>query len=415
MLNEQERGLVLLTRSALTGQAERLPASFDLAAARAQTIQHQITPLIYYGAVNCGLAQTTNGMDKLLSVTAQLISIGESQMLELSRLTHSFEEEGVDYLLLKGCVMKHLYPQQEMRVMSDLDILIRPSQYERIKPIMSRLGFTRGVESDHELHWSKRNIHVELHKRLIPSYNEDYYAYFGDGWMRAKLKQEGSHNYRFSDEDELIYLFCHFAKHYRDGGIGIKHLTDLWIYCKNKPQLDKGYLLAELDKLGLATFFENVMMTCAVWFDAATPTEMTDFLTNVIINSGAYGNGETKRVSWAVRISRKDSSGKKAQLRWKLEVVFLPYWKMCLKYPILKKLPVLLPFLWVVRWAETLLHRPKNIRKQLDYAKEMKPEDIDKYRQSLEYVGLRYHKGEESAKEPATKASGEPQDFAKIS
>ena len=415
MLNEQERGLILLTRSALTGRAECLPAAFDLEAVIALTIQHQITPLIYYGAVNCGLTSNTDGMDKLLSVTAQLISIGESQMLELSRLTRAFEEEGVDYLLLKGCVMKHLYPQQEMRVMSDLDILIRPSQYERMKPIMCQLGFTEGVESNHELHWSKRNIHVELHKRLIPSYNEDYYAYFGDGWMRAKPKQEGSHNYRFSDEDELIYLFCHFAKHYRDGGIVMKHLTDLWIYCQKKPQLDKAYLRAELGKLGLADFFENVMMTCAVWFDAAAPTEMTDFLTKVIINSGAYGNGETQRVSWAVRISRKDSSGKKAHLRWRLEVIFLPYWKMCLKYPILKKLPVLLPFLWVVRWGETLLHRPKNIRKQLDYAKEMKPEDIEQYRRSLEYVGLCYHNGEAHTQEPVDKPSGDNQDSVKIS
>lgn len=415
MLNDQERGIILLTRSAMTGRAERLPAAFDLEAAVALTVQHQITPLIYYGAVNCGITSNTDGMDKLLSLTAQLVSISESQMLELSRLTRAFEEEGLDYLLLKGCKMKQLYPQAEMRVMSDLDILIRPSQYERMKPIMRQLGFTEGIESDHELHWSKRKIHVELHKRLIPSYNEDYYAYFGDGWMRAKPTGDGSHSYQFSDEDELIYLFCHFAKHYRDGGIGIKHLTDLWVYCKKKPQMNKAYLRAELEKLGLAAFYENVMMTCAVWFDAAAPTEMTDFLSNVIVNSGAYGNGETQRVSWAVRISQEDSSGKKAHLRWKLEVIFLPYWKMCLKYPVLKKLPVLLPFFWVVRWVETLLFRPKNIRKQIEHAKEMKPEDIEQYRRALDYVGLRYHNGEECAQEPASKASGEPQDFAKMS
>ena len=206
---------------------------------------------------------------------------------------------------------------------------------------------------------------------------------------------------------KIPYL-CHFAKHYRDGGIGIKHLADLWVYCKKKPQLNKAYLRAELDKLGLATFFENVMMTCAVWFDAAAPTEMTDFLTKVIANSGAYGKGETKRVSWAVRISGENSSGKTAHLRWKLEVIFLPYWKMCLKFPVLKKLPVLLPFFWVVRWGETLLLQPKNIRKQMDYAKKMRPEDIEQYRRSLDYVGLRYHNGEKCPQEPADKALGEP-------
>lgn len=389
MLNEQQRGIILLVRSALTGQRERLPAGFDLEAAQVLIVKHQIAPLIYYGAVNCGIAADCEAMRSLLSITARLVSIGESQTLELCMLTQAFDSAGIDYLLLKGSELKQYYPKPEMRIMSDVDILIRPEQYEKIKPIMTHYGFREGAESDHELHWSKRDIHIELHKRLIPSYNEDYYAYFGDGWQRVKPTEEGN-GYRFSDEDELIYLFCHFAKHYRDGGIGIKHLTDIWVYCKGKPQLNKAYLRAELKKLGLAAFYENIMMTCAVWFDGAAPTEMTDFLSCVIFDSGAYGRGEMQRISWAVRISGNSASGKQARFRWKLERIFPPYWKMCMKYPTLKKMPVLLPFFWVVRWICVLLFRPNNVRKQMKRAEEMSPEAIEQYRRSLEYVGLRY-------------------------
>lgn len=390
MLNEQQRGIILLIRSALTGQSARVPESFDLEAAQELIVKHQIAPLIYYGAVSCGIAANSGAMRSLLSITARLVSIGESQTLALNAITRAFNSEGIEYMLLKGSELKEFYPQAEMRVMSDIDILIRPAQYEKIKPIMEQLGFCKGAESDHELHWSKRDIHIELHKRLIPSYNEDYYAYFGDGWQRAKPTDAGAYSYRLSDEDELVYLICHFAKHYRDGGIGIKHLTDIWLYRKKKPQMNEAYLKEELKKLGLAAFYENVMKTCAVWFDGAAPTEMTDFLSCVIFDSGAYGCDEMQQVSWAVRISGNSASGKQARFRWKLERIFLPYWKMCIKYPVLKKVPFLLPLFWVARWISVLLFRPKNIRKQMKRAEEMSPEAIEQYRQSLEYVGLCY-------------------------
>ena len=57
---------------------------------------------------------------------------------------------------------------------------------------MQNLGYSEGSESDHELIWRKGNkILIELHKRIIPSYNKDYYAYFGDGWQLATQKTKG--------------------------------------------------------------------------------------------------------------------------------------------------------------------------------------------------------------------------------
>ncbi len=97
---------------------------------------------------------------------------------------------------------------------------------------MNRLGYLPGVESNHEYVWDKKNmLHVELHKMLIPSYNKDYYAYFGDGWRLAK-KYDGS-EFKMSDEDTFVYIFTHFAKHYRDAGIGIRHITDIYVYLKS--------------------------------------------------------------------------------------------------------------------------------------------------------------------------------------
>ena len=37
-----------------------------------------------------------------------------------------------------------MYPKTEMRVMSDADILIRTEQYDKIRPIMVELGYSKG-------------------------------------------------------------------------------------------------------------------------------------------------------------------------------------------------------------------------------------------------------------------------------
>ena len=97
-----------------------------------------------------------------------------------------FEANGIDYLPLKGCILRSLYPSPELRSMGDIDILIKIEQYKQIRSLLTVHGFRKGYESDHEYAWDKNDVHIELHKRLIPSYNKDYYAYYGDGWQLAK-------------------------------------------------------------------------------------------------------------------------------------------------------------------------------------------------------------------------------------
>ena len=105
---------------------------------------------------------------------------------------------------------------------------------------MQKLGYAEKVESNHEYIWHKAGSYIELHKRLIPTYNKDYYSYFGDGWRLAKLK-DGT-RFSMTDEDQMVYLFTHYAKHYRDAGIGIRHIVDLWVYRNNKPNLNEEYI-----------------------------------------------------------------------------------------------------------------------------------------------------------------------------
>ena len=182
-----QKDIVTLLRSAVTGETLPLSDEFDLEKVTPYIRKHHILPLVYEGARLCGV--TSPAMTRLFAGYCRAVQVSEGQMAELEKLFRAFEEAGIDYMPLKGSRMKSLYPKAELRMMGDADVLIRVEQYDRIIPIMENLGYVMQAETDHELTWVKPTLTLELHKRLIPSYNKDFFQYFGEGWQLAKQQQ----------------------------------------------------------------------------------------------------------------------------------------------------------------------------------------------------------------------------------
>ena len=385
-MDSKQRGVIDIVYSALTGEKISLPEDFDFLKGVKIARRHKIEVMFYYGALNCGFGQDEPLMQELFTLVCGNIAANEQQIYSVKEIFSAFDEQEIDYLPLKGVLLKNIYPKPEMRSMGDADILIKTQQYNKIRPIMVKLGYKKVTESDHEFIWKKNNINIELHKMLIPSYNKDYYSYFGDGWSLAKLKNGTS--YSMTDEDQLIYLFTHFAKHYRDAGIGIKHMTDLWVYRKSKPALDEKYIKIELTSLQLYDFYVNIINTLSVWFEGRKSDEITDFITEVIFNSGVYGTRDKHAISEAVKISK---STDKVKTRKFFKLIFPSFQVMGIKYPCLKKAPFLLPIMWIHRILMTILFKGDRIEAQARAIDQMSAENINNYQQSLSFVGLDFN------------------------
>lgn len=104
-----------MLKSALTGQRFELPVNFDLEKAIKTAKRHNISSMLYYGAYNCGISKETPFMRELLTTACENIAISELQMYELGRICDLFENNGIDYLPLKGSILKGLYQKEEMR------------------------------------------------------------------------------------------------------------------------------------------------------------------------------------------------------------------------------------------------------------------------------------------------------------
>lgn len=388
-MDKQVLDFLGLLKSALQNERYSLGEEFNIEQAAMLAKKHRILPLFYHGALKCGVSPDLEHMRKMFAATVKYAAISAAQLKLVNEVFAAFDDAGIDYMPLKGTLLKAMYPSPEMRTMGDADILIRTEQYAQIKPIMLQLGYTEKLESDHELIWQKPNSYIELHKRLIPSYNKDYYAYFGEGWQLAK--QKNGTRYSMTDEDQLIYLFTHYAKHYRDSGIGLNQILDLWVYKNQKPALDESYVLQELQKLKLDQFYQNTMDTLGVWFEGKEATPVTEMITSVIFNSGVYGTNERHILSAALKEAKKSGKAKTVRNRSFLQKAFLPYTYMQEKYSVLKKVPILLPVFWLVRIVDVLFNKRKKIAGVVKAYQNTSEQNIDDYGEALRFVGLDFN------------------------
>ena len=389
-MTEQQRALLLLIKSALTGEANALPNNTDLANVFQVAKRHGVDVMAYYGALLCGIDKNAEPLRAASMRVYQSIAVSETQLAAIRKITDACEARGVLHMPLKGTLLKGLYPHAEMRRMGDADILIDCSQYDIIRSIMDELGYIENYESDHELVWSKNPVCIEFHKRLIPSYNKDYYQYYGDGWKLAALMDGYSFRYKMNPCDEMVYLFTHFAKHYRDAGIGLRHIIDLWVYHKHNPNLDEAYIATELKKLQLFEFYDNIMRTLRVWFENYPDDDKTELITQFVFTSGEYGHAYNANLSNVLKNNKKGQSAQAAKCHRVFKALFPDFTEMRKIYPVLKKLPGLLPIMWVVRLIYKAFHAG-DIRNFIRRRLSFKAEEVSAYQQSLNHVGLDFN------------------------
>lgn len=382
-----QTGLISLIRSALGIETVKMPDDFDWNECLKVSKKHQILCMVFYGIINSKIDVPSDIYEEFEKATYNAIVVNTNQYNEFSILTKAFEEKEIEYMPLKGCILKYLYPKPEMRVMGDVDILIKETQKEKIQSVLNDLNYTDIKENEYEIIWKKNGFYLELHKHLIPPRTKDYYEYFDNGWKFAKKSADGNYRYEMSKEDTFVYIFSHFAKHYRDSGIGIKHIVDFWLYNNAYPELDKVYLSNCLEKLGLNEFYQNILKTLEVWLGDSKPDKKTDFITDTLFENGVYGI-YNKHIA-ATALQENNSSGN-VYFKRLFRLIFLPFGEMCEKYSFLNKLPFLLPVMWVIRWFSAITVKAKNLKVHKNYLELSSSEKVYELKKALNYVGLEF-------------------------
>ncbi len=379
---------ITLIKSAITGRAMVLPEGYSMQQAQHLLQEQGLLPIGYVGAVNCGYPAEDEIMLFLVDYYCMEAVKSEQQMERIRLVCEAFEENGIDYMPVKGAIIKTMYPSHELRGMSDADILIREEQYSRIHPVMEKLGFREAGESDHEHIWETEYLKVELHKRLMPTYHKDYYSYFGEGWDLAKV--QNGHRWAMTEEDAFIYNFIHFAKHYRDAEGSSRFIVDLWVHKQCRPDMDMTYIRRKMADMKMETFFDNILRVMEAWFEDGAWDEVTERITQVLFNIDAQERKTANTVAKSVHMAHDYGDSRKAERAGTIRKIFPDRDHINWSYPQWKKVP--LPIAWVLRWFYLLFFRRKAIKKKSQQP-HVTAEQRENYRKDLEYVGLEFSDG----------------------
>lgn len=381
--------ILSLIKSGITGEKAVVSENTDWALVFKLCKIHQIIPIVFYGILNSNL-QIPN-QETFFDYTSKAIMKEQNQFASLENISKIFERENIDYLPLKGIILKELYPKTEMRVMGDLDILFKPNQIVDVYKIMQNNGYVQGESDDHAVAYKKAPyVSIEIHNKLISKEDSAYSNYLADVWNKAKMVNGLKNRYLLTNEDAFVFVFVHLTKHYREGGIGIRHLLDIWVMLKKLPDMNMQYIECELQKLKLTDFYNNIIETVNCWFEGLPFTNMAKFITVRTFKSGSYGTANMYYASRAAHVAETKGKEKNNTVLKIFKIVFLPLSAMKKVFPVLNRAPVLLPIMWVIRGFKTIFVKPKNISKHINRIKNSTNTVVKEYSDELNFVGLNF-------------------------
>ena len=312
-----------------------------------------------------------------------------TQHIEVEKLLLLFEANSISCMPLKGYLLKYLYPKPDMRRMTDVDILAKRGQGKEINKLMLAAGFQLDhITTYHDVYIKKPFVNIELHWTLIGK-NSTYFNYFNKEWERANLREGCSAVYEQSMEAFYIFMIVHLTKHFTSSGTGIRSIMDIWVYMQHYDNLmDWDYVNKELGRLNLYQFACNIKELAKVWFDGEPDNELYNEMTEYIASGSLYGTQKNHVISIVNSRSLGKPSGISYKLIYILSLIFPEEEKMKSKYPILNKLSILYPFLWMLRGAEYIFLRPRDAYRKIKKLDAVTGKDIDKGYEFFKKVGL---------------------------
>ncbi len=302
------------------------------------------------------------------------------QEYEGGRVLEALSDAGLSCIALKGWELRKLYPKPTMRQMADLDMLVKPYDFSKIKSVMEKLGFSGGTESSwkHDS-FKKKDVHVEMHKRLTDD-SDAIQMWEKDIWDRATIVE--GNICKMSPEDYYIFHFVHLLKDFMNGSLGLRRIVDTWLL--QKQSFDMEQVRQWLEKFGMWKFHERMVKLCRVTMGDEPMDADSEVLLNHAFIHGIYGSGKSYK---AGRIAAMGGDIRVGKLRSKLDAVFLPYKRMKAQFPILGKWPILLQCCWMKRIIRFLKGDKKKYSRMLDYS-DVKQEDYDEMKRFFEAGGV---------------------------
>jgi len=299
-----------------------------------------------------------------------------ANMIRRQRIMHLLQEmkaAGLDAKVIKGYAVSGCYAHPECRGSVDTDILIDAQKEEKAISFLESHGFRidpRAATSNHTVCQHKKYGMVELHVSL-------YGELVRDNWFQMldtrAMEQEpallADDFYTLGPTDHLIFLTLHMVKHFILEGLTLRMMLDIALYLvRYKQKIDTVRYWATLEKLHYDKLVSGVLWNMISFggFGAEDfpglsdkrPEQMMLILSDLVQGGYMGVKQKSERLESGMEYNHQLMRKQKSALQYRLHMLgwkiksgtkyMFPSVMMLQKlYPVLKKVPVLMPLLWL--------------------------------------------------------------------
>lgn len=296
-------------------------------------------------------------------------TVRTAQFLDLYRYLAG---RGLSPILVKGLMIRRLYPRENLRISVDEDLLIRPEEKLLYHQAMLEYGLGQvELEEDFdkasELSYIEPDsrLYIEVHQYLLPPDSKAYgdLNRFFEEVQPVTVEYDRLLLRTLDPTDHVFFLICHSFKHFLHSGFGIRQICDLvlfsdiyadeiqwgrvWSQCREIHA--DGFVKALYQIGGKYLLPENrYSVHLEKWHIEDTDEEP---LLLDVLASGVHGASEMTRlhssnVTLSAVVKQKNAKNTNGTI-W--SSIFLPLENMRGRYRYLDKAPFLLPIAWMQR------------------------------------------------------------------
>lgn len=365
-MNDNQQLLVSLLSDAIHGKTynKTIDTSIDweelYVEAQTQGVATFLFPLILLLEKSCQPNEDIMTRWKNITIRSGIIQI--HYMNSVGSVLQKFHDIGILIIVMKGLLLRNLYPQPELRSMSDVDILVREEDIEKAKSLLISIGYTYNDDHDPKeiRFYSKNNILIELHWRLtVPGYIEKSDIFEKSIWKNAKdFSLMGIPVKVLAPDDFIIHLCLHMIFHLSNSGFGLRMLCDLVLLVEaERNSVDWVEFNDKIKLIDIKKFIQAIFIVCNRLFNMELPPipyeiEENDLFIDAFIKD-IFSSGhnkeeklERKNINELIKHSNDNKEYFKNKLILILKIVFPTRKGLAKNYLYLYKYPFLYPVAW---------------------------------------------------------------------
>ncbi len=219
------------------------------------------------------------------------------QKLERERVVSEFHSRGIRTLEAQGTVTKKLYPEEYLRMMTDIDFVIDKENTDKVMEALSDLGYTVTVLQDGEFYADRDGLELDFHTAFFSEFmfnrKERYSLALSSPFEHAEESADESLTFYLTDDYFYLYSVIHIIKHFETAGCGIRRILDLYYLSKAyEDRVDNGLINSVIDENNLRESYEKLFALERLWFEGVESTLDLGETVRDVVTSGNHGNEE---------------------------------------------------------------------------------------------------------------------------